>query len=153
MSGFDILARGIGGHNGVKYSFMGYLNFHYFSFLTRYLWSFHNITSKVKFEKNIYKRCIKIRQIPQKKNHPIVWGVIFGLHRPWLLLVPAEPRQLSIIEHTICFDDNSILSSYLQSKLCNQVPSLSPSRWKTLTLEKFKVGWVLCCVKVQIFKQ
>ena len=29
------------------------------------------------------------------------------------------------------------------SKLCNQVPSLSPSRWKILTVEKIKVGWVL----------
>ena len=43
--------------------------------------------------------------------------------------------------------------TWLQPKLCNQVCSLSPSRWKTLTLEKIKVGWVLWCIKVQICKQ
>ena len=35
------------------------------------------------------------------------------------------------------------------SKLCNQVPSLSLSRWRTLTLEKIKIGWVLWCIKLQ----
>ena len=43
----------------------------------------------------------------RKYVYPIVGGVIFGLHRPWLLLVAAEPRQISIIEHAVSFDDNS----------------------------------------------
>ena len=29
------------------------------------------------------------------------------------------------------------------AKLCNQVPSLSLSRWRTLTLKKIKIGWML----------
>ena len=36
------------------------------------------------------------------------------------------------------------------TKLCiNQVPSWSLSRWRTLTLEKIKIGWVLWCIKLQ----
>ena len=35
-----------------------------------------------------------------------------------------------------------------QLKLYNQVPSLSLFRWRTFTLEKIKIGWVLC-IKIQ----
>jgi hypothetical protein len=34
-------------------------------------------------------------------------------------------------------------------KLCNQVLSLSLSRWRTLILEKIKICWVLWCIKLQ----
>ena len=39
----------------------------------------------------------------------------------------------------------------LMSKQCKSVPSLSIFRRKSLTLEKKKVGWVLWCIKIQIF--
>ena len=45
-----------------------------------------------------------------------------------------------------------IYASTIISKLCNQVPSFSLSRWKTLTKEKIKIGWVLWSIKVQICK-
>ena len=35
------------------------------------------------------------------------------------------------------------------AKLCNQVPSLSLSRWRNFTLEKIKIDWVLLCIKLQ----
>ena len=38
---------------------------------------------------------------------------------------------------------------YLQSKLCNQVPSLSLSRWRTLTLLKISRGCVFLCFKLK----
>ena len=36
-----------------------------------------------------------------------------------------------------------IIPYYLFAKLCNEVPSLSLSKCKTLTLEKIEIGWVL----------
>ena len=43
------------------------------------------------------------------------------------------------------------IQDIMDTKLYNQVPSLSPSRWKTLIQKKIKVGWVL--YEVQICKR
>ena len=37
---------------------------------------------------------------------------------------------------------NLKVSMMMAPKLCNQVPSLSLSRWRTLTLLKIQIGWV-----------
>ena len=61
--------------------------------------------------------------------------------------------QFSGYQYTFLKKRNNKNITLLQSYVvCNQVPYLSLSRWRTLTLEKIKIGWVLWCIKVQICK-
>ena len=90
----------------------------------------------------------------------LVFQSIYNIISTLNILISCFSR---FIEHPvkrfegICIQDGQLydqrgFKGFLQlyfSKLCNQVPSLNLSRWRTLTLEKIKTGWVLWCIKLQ----
>ena len=69
--------------------------------------------------------------------------------------IENNPKSWAVVCYTSKFIRGHVhgllqVQSYIcQAKLCNQVPSLSLSRWRTLTLLKISIGWVFWCFKLQ----
>ena len=83
------------------------------------------------------------------------------IHTSILWLDKSIYSVLSLYPFNACDKNTNTLCTELSirtvrpfsTKLCNQVPSLSLSRWRTLTLEKIKISWVLWCIKIQTKSQ
>ena len=72
------------------------------------------------------------------------------------ILITQTTQIFIIFSFSILMNDykkvpkNIDLFNFSKYKLWEKpkLPSLSLTRWKILTMEKIKIGWVLCCIKV-----